>query len=107
MRIKLTSNEFELKSEKTKIERERKEKVVKKKEGKKTTCESAIERKKREGKQILIAKVKDVRRVLFSNQPLLVLICKEVLFSTNKLDVSLPNVIITLLYEYQDIFLKT
>ena len=54
----------------------------------------------------MYAKAKDVRRALFSSQPLFILMCKEAFLSTNNFDVSLPNVITDLLQEYQDVFPK-
>ena len=43
------------------------------------------------------AKVSDVKNVFYTNQPIFVLLCKEVCFNTNELDESLPSVVISLL----------
>ncbi|XP_071905706.1 uncharacterized protein [Coffea arabica] len=56
-----------------------------------------------ERKPSMLAKVKDVRQALHSNQVLFILFGKESLL-TNALDASLPSVITNLLQEYQDVF---
>ena len=56
-----------------------------------------------ERKPSMLAKVKDVRKALHSNQVLFILFGKESLL-TNALDASLPSVITNLLQEYQDVF---
>ncbi|XP_071939171.1 uncharacterized protein [Coffea arabica] len=57
----------------------------------------------RERKSSMLAKVKDVRKALHSNQVLFILFCKGSLF-TNASDASLPSSITNLLQEYQDVF---
>ena len=69
----------------------------------KEKVESAIEGKKVR-KQSMIAKIKHMRQALFTNQPLLLLWCKQILVTTNELDVSLPSSVANLLQEYQDVF---
>ncbi|XP_071902701.1 uncharacterized protein [Coffea arabica] len=54
-------------------------------------------------KSSMLAKVKDVRKALHSNQVLFILFCKGSLF-TNAPDASLPSSITNLLQEYQDVF---
>ncbi|XP_071906057.1 uncharacterized protein [Coffea arabica] len=56
-----------------------------------------------ERKPSMLAKVKNVRKALHSNQVLFILFGKESLL-TNALDASLPSVITNLLQEYQDVF---
>ncbi|XP_027096106.1 uncharacterized protein [Coffea arabica] len=56
-----------------------------------------------ERKLSMLAKVKDVRKALHSNQVLFILFGKESLL-TNALDASLPSVITNLIQEYQDVF---
>ena len=51
---------------------------------------------KKERKNSMLARVKDVRQALYSYQILLILICKEALL-TNELDASLPSVVTNLL----------
>lgn len=71
-----------------------------KNDGKMTKHKSAKGKMKGE-KQVLIAKVKSVRKVLFSIQPIVLLLSKEI---TNQFDV-LPSSFTNLLKEYQDVFL--
>ena len=52
---------------------------------------------------MLMAKVKNVRKTLFSDHILLLLVCKGV-HATDTLDVSLPSSIANLFQEYQDVF---
>ncbi|XP_071902760.1 uncharacterized protein [Coffea arabica] len=65
--------------------------------------ESAKEGKKR---QNLLAKCRDIRRVLLSKQPIYVLYCKKVLIVTNNLLDRLPSSVVSLLQEYEDVFPK-
>jgi hypothetical protein len=50
------------------------------------------------------AKASDVKSVFYANQPIFVLLYKEACFNTNKLDESLPSVVVSLLQEYEDVF---
>ena len=94
--------EYEMYGEKNKNLRGKDLIVAEKNREEKRNEHSAIEvRKKR--KTGMIAKAKNVRKALFSNQSLLVWFYKEVLI-TNELDVSLPSVITNLLQDYQDVF---
>ena len=54
-------------------------------------------RKEIERKVSIYAKASDVKRALFTNQPMYVLLYKEAYFSTNKHDNSLPSAIVSLL----------
>ena len=76
--------------------------LAEKNQEKKSNEHSAIEFKK-ERKTSMIARVKDVRKALSSNQILLVLFCKETLLN-KELDTSLSSVVTNLLQEYQDVF---
>jgi hypothetical protein len=40
----------------------------------------------------------------YTNQPIVVLLYKEICFNTNELDESLPSVVVSLLQEYDDVF---
>ena len=40
----------------------------------------------------------------YTNQPIFVLLYKEVCFNTNKGDESLPSVVVSLLQEYEDVY---
>ena len=50
------------------------------------------------------AKVSDVKSAFYTNQPIFILLYKEVCFNANELDESLPSVVISLLQEYEDVF---
>ena len=50
------------------------------------------------------AKVSDVKNAFYTNQPIFVLLYKDVCFNTNELDKSLPSVVVSLLQEYEDVF---
>ena len=50
------------------------------------------------------AKASDVKNAFYINQPIFVLLYKEVCFNTNELDQSLPSVVVSLLQEYEDVF---
>jgi hypothetical protein len=43
------------------------------------------------------AKASDVKSAFYANQPIFVLLYKEACFNTNKLDESLPSVVVSLL----------
>jgi hypothetical protein len=48
--------------------------------------------------------VSEIKRAMFSNQPIIVLLYKEALLNTNELDLALPSSIVSLLQEYKDVF---
>ena len=50
------------------------------------------------------AKASDVKSASYTNQPIFVLLYKEACFNTNKLDESLPSVVVSLLQKYEDVF---
>ena len=57
------------------------------------------------GKRIkYFVKLYDVKSVFYTNQPIFVLLYKEACFNTNEFDESLPNVVVSLLQEYEDVF---
>jgi hypothetical protein len=58
----------------------------------------------REKKKNFYAKVSEIKRAMFSNQPMIVLLYKEALLNTNELDLALPSSIASLLQEYKDVF---
>ena len=57
-----------------------------------------------ERKTNFYAKASEVKRALFLNKPMIVLLYKEAFFNTNQLDTSLPSSIISLLQEFEDVF---
>ena len=60
--------------------------------------------RKNERKTNFYAKASEVKRSLFLNKPMIVLLYKEALFNTNQLDTSLPSSIVSLLQEFEDVF---
>jgi hypothetical protein len=42
--------------------------------------------------------------VMFSNQPMIVLLYKEALLNTNELDPVMPSFVVSLLQEFEDVF---
>jgi hypothetical protein len=59
---------------------------------------------KRKKQVSFYAKASDVKSAFYANQPIFVLLYKEACFNTNKLDESLPSVVVSLLQEYEDVF---
>ena len=86
----------------------RKKKVNKKKSENKKESEKKIESGKNERKtkkqESFYAKASDVKNAFYTNQPIFVLLYKEVCFNTNEHDESLPSVVVSLLQEYEDVF---
>ena len=60
-------------------------------------------REKEKNKGVFYAKASDVNNAFYTNQPIFVLLYKDVCFNTNELDESLPSVV-SLLQEYEDVF---
>ena len=58
-------------------------------------------KKIREKKVSFYAKASEVKSVFYTNQPIFVLLYKEICFDTNK---SLPSVVVSLLQEYENVF---
>ena len=48
--------------------------------------------------------MRDVREAISLNQPLLVLLCKEVFIISNEITNGLPSVVVDLLQVYKDLF---
>jgi hypothetical protein len=67
---------------------------------------SALERKSERKQKNFYAKVSEIKRAMFSNKPMIVLLYKEALLNTNELDLALPSSIVSLLQEYEDVFLE-
>jgi hypothetical protein len=81
-----------------------KKKVKGKKESEKKK-ERVTNMSKKQKKQVsFYAKASDVMSAFYTNQPIFVLLYKEACFNTNKLDESLPSIVVSLLQEYEDVF---
>ena len=50
------------------------------------------------------ATMRDMREAISLNQPLLVLLCKEVFIVSNEITKGLPSVVVDLLQVYEDLF---
>ena len=46
----------------------------------------------------------DVKKALFSNQPMILLVYKEALLNTNDFDSTLHSSVVSLLQDYEDVF---
>ena len=79
-----------------------KESETKKESEQKKESEKNERKTKKQGS--FYAKASDVKNVFYTNQPLYLLLYKEVCFNTNELDESLPSVVVSLLQEYEDVF---
>jgi hypothetical protein len=75
-----------------------------KNEREKENQSSALERKSERKQKNFYAKASEIKRAMFSNQPMIVLLYKEALLNTNELDHALPSSIASLLQEYEDVF---
>ena len=66
--------------------------------------EKKMKEKKKKKQGSFYAKVSDVKSAFYTNQPIFVLLYKEVCFNTNEFAESLPSVVVSLLQEYEDVF---
>ena len=96
-------SEQKKKSEK---ESEQKKKLEKESEQKKESAKMQVTQnlKEMERKTNFYARASEVKKALFLNKPMIVLLYKEALFNTNQLDTSLPSFIVSLLQEFEDVF---
>ena len=76
------------------LENEEKEKV---REPRKKAIHSSTREVTNESKNVLITKTKQVRKIVSSNQLLLVLVCKDVKLSHEDLDTNLTSEVVSLL----------
>ena len=81
-----------------------KERVAEEKKRENVTIDSAIEVKSERKQKNFYAKAKEIKRAMFSNKPMIVLLYKEALLNTNELDPILPSSVVTLLQEFEDVF---
>ena len=99
--IESLKKDDEKECERKKESEQKKESENKKKSEKKIESEKN-ERKTKQGS--FYAKASDVKNAFYTNQPIFVLLYKDVCFNTNELDKSLPSVVVSLLQEYEDVF---
>jgi hypothetical protein len=69
----------------------------KKKREKKAIIDPAIKVKTEIKQKNFYAKAKEIKRAMFSNQPMIVLLYKEALLNTNELDPFMPSSVVSLL----------
>jgi hypothetical protein len=97
-----SSNEKKKEKEmKAEIEKKEREKNIDQREKEREGISAIV--RAREEKFNYIAKKSEIKRALFSHQPLIVLMYKEALLCTNDLVGALPSVIVSLLQEFEDV----
>jgi hypothetical protein len=84
-------------------------KTVKKREAEekkraKGIIDSAMEVKTERKEKNFYAKAKEIKRAMFSNQLMIVLLYKEALLNTNELDHVMPSSVVFLLHEFEYVF---
>ena len=91
---------------KSENESEQKKKLENESEQKKESAKMQVTQnlKERERKTNFYARASEVKKALFLNKPMIVLLYKEALFNTNQLDTSLPSFIVSLLQEFENVF---
>ena len=97
----------QMKESEQKKKREKKnenQKEVEKNNKEKAKKNVAIERKSQGKQKNFCARASEIKRTLFSHQPMIVLLYKEAFLNTNELDPTLPSFITSLLLEYEDVF---
>ena len=70
-----------------------------------STIEKKLEIKKKKKKKFY-AKVSEIKRTIFLNHLVIVLLYKDAYLNTKKLNTSLPSSIVSLLQEFDDVFLE-
>jgi hypothetical protein len=103
VRLQKESDQKKENEQKKKSENQRE---AEKNEREKENQSLALERKSERKQKNFYAKVSEIKRAMFSKQPMIVLLYKEALLNTNKLDLALPSSIVSLLQEYEDVFPK-
>ena len=96
--------ESDQKKESEQTKKSENQREAEKNEGEKENQSSALERKSERKQNNFYAKVSEIKRAMFSNQPMIVLLYKESLLNTTELDLTLPSSIVSLLQEYEDVF---
>jgi hypothetical protein len=101
VRLQKESDQRKESEQKKKSENQRE---AEKNEREKENQSSALERKSERKQKNFYAKGSEIKRAMFSNQLMIVLLYEEPLLSTNELDLALPSSIVSLLQEYEDVF---
>lgn len=66
----------------------------------------AVERKLERKQKNFYTRASKIKRTLFANQPMIILLYKEAFLNTNELNLILPSSIVSLLQDYEDVFPK-
>ena len=101
--VQRESSASERKKEEVAEKKESKERKGEKIERTEKNTQQAHERKA-ERKTNFYARGGEIRRAMFLNQPMIVLLYKEALLNTNDLDPALPSSVVSLLQEFEDVF---
>jgi hypothetical protein len=101
VRLQKESDQKKESEQKKKSENQRE---AEKNEREKENQSLALERKSERKQKNFYAKVSEIKRAMFSNQPMIVLLYKEAILNTNELDLALPSSIVSLLQKYKDVF---
>jgi hypothetical protein len=94
VRLQKESDQKKESEQKKKSENQR---GAEKNEREKENQSSALERKSERKQKNFYAKVSEIKRAMFSNQLMIVLLYKEALLNTNEFDLALPSSIVSLL----------
>ena len=85
-----------------------KKKMSERREKRERPCEKneieVVEGKKKKKQVSFYAKESDVKSIMYTTQSIFILLCKKTYFNTNNLEKSLPNIAISLLQKYEDVF---
>ena len=81
-----------------------KERKAKEKKREKAIIDSAIKVKTERKQKKNYAKAKEIKRAMFSNQPMILLFYNEALLNTNELDPVMPSSVVSLLQEFEYVF---
>ena len=97
-------DQMRLQTESEQQKKSGKEREAEEKKREKAISDSVIEGKTERKQKNFYAKAKEIKRALFSNQPIIVLLYKEALLNTNALDPVIPSSVVSLLQEFDDVF---
>ncbi|XP_057953971.1 uncharacterized protein LOC131148267 [Malania oleifera] len=97
-------DQVRLQKESEQKKRSENQREAEKNEREKENQNSAIERKLGRKQTNFYAKVSEIKRAMFSTQPIIVLLYKKACLNTNEPDFALPSSIVSLLQEYEDVF---
>lgn len=106
MKEKQMCEQKESEKEKSEIKKKSEEKSVQKREKNEKSGEKSMQKGEKNKRVIAFAEKSEVKCILNVRQQLLVLMYKDVYFSTNDLNPSLPSIVVSLLQDFEDLFLE-